>query len=302
MERGEKRFAKWWVMAGLIILTGIAAGGMHSRAYAIASEAPQITEIPQTTEEPQMTPEPVVTQSPKPAEPTVTPHKKKEVKWRLVTKKGVISAVNAKGKKAKKQFVTVKKKTYYFDKKGNMYRGWLKKGNRYYYLSRRSGFLYRNGKMDGVKIRKGKAVLTKWSKEKLETMRTAARIVRRITNPADTREKKLYRCYRWVMKFGYRRYRLLKPICREKGWECTFANDIFQKKMGCCVSEASALAFLTRECGYRNVYVCHDTSHAWMELKGLVYDPLFSEAKNFEQYYGRSYNGYCCHPAGRRKI
>ncbi len=193
-------------------------------------------------------------------------------------------------------------RTRYFDKKGAMVRGWLKKGKDYYYLSRNHGKRVKNRKIDGVRIRNGRAVVTAENRKKLDTMLTAAKIVKKITRPTDTKSQKLYKCYRYVMKFGYRRYRLLKPIYRQKGWEATFANDIFEKHSGCCVSEASALAFLTRECGYKDVYVCHDTSHAWMELKGRVYDVLFSESKGFSEYYGRSYKGYGCHPVGKRKI
>ena len=50
--------------------------------------------------------------------------------------------------------------------------------------------------------------------------------------------------------------------------------------------------------GYKNVYVCVDTDElgdsgpCWAEIDGLVYDPLFAEAKNYYKYYGATYASY----------
>lgn len=221
---------------------------------------------------------------------------------RLVKKKHKTYFILENGKKYKNNFVTIKNKAYYFDKRGEMFHGWLKKDKQYYYLNRTTGRLVRKGKVDGIKIRGGCAVKTKFARKKVKTMMRAARIVKRITKPGDSKAQKRLKCYKYIMKFGYCRYRMLKPIYKKKGWEITFANDIFKRNGGCCVAESSALAFLFHECGYRNVYVCHDTEHAWVELNGKVYDNLFSEAKDFWKYYGCSYEGYSCHPAQRIKI
>jgi len=91
------------------------------------------------------------------------------------------------------------------------------------------------------------------------------------------------------MDCPYNRYRIL-PVARQtKGWEITFANDIFDKGKGCCVSEACAFAYLARECGYKTVYVCDDTSHAWVEIDGYVYDTLFAVSKSYKTYYKGTY-------------
>lgn len=235
---------------------------------------------------------------PKPtAKPTVTP-----VPGRLVHKKYTTRYVYKGGKKLKKSFLTLKKKTYYFDKNGDMYHGWLKRGGAYYYLDRSTGVLVHHGKADGIRIRKGQAVQTKLSVRKIETMRTAARLLGQITKPSDTQEQKKMKCYQYIMKCDYRRYRFLEPIYKKKGWESTFANDIFRHHAGCCVSESSALAFLFHEIGCKDVYVCHDTSHAWVEMNGRVYDNLFSKAKDFWKYYNATYESFGLHPVDKRKI
>ena len=37
-------------------------------------------------------------------------------------------------------------------------------------------------------------------------------------------------------------------------------------------------------------------AHSWAEINGLVYDPLFAEAKDYNKYYGAPYGVYELHP------
>lgn len=83
------------------------------------------------------------------------------------------------------------------------------------------------------------------------------------------------------------------------GWPALYANDHFIRGRGNCHADASAFAYLAKALGYTNVYVCTDadgttwdTPHSWTEINGLVYDPLFAEAKNYSRYYGVSYRTY----------
>lgn len=69
------------------------------------------------------------------------------------------------------------------------------------------------------------------------------------------------------------------------------------------MSDAAAVAFMFHECGYEEVYVACDTSHAWVELEGRVYDPLFAEARGFNKYYNIPYSSYyASKPVLKRKI
>ena len=265
---------------------GSVTGPMETAAPEGEMEHPGESAQPQNTGKPKPT-----------VKPTVTP-----VPGRLVHKKYTTRYVYKGGKKLTRSFLTLKKKTYYFDKNGDMYHGWLKRGGAYYYLDRSTGTLIHHGRVDGIRIRKDQAVQTKLSVRKIETMRTAARLLGQITKPSDTQEQKKMKCYQYIMKCDYRRYRFLEPIYKKKGWESTFANDIFRHHAGCCVSESSALAFLFHEIGYKDVYVCHDTSHAWVEMEGRVYDNLFSKAKDFWKYYNATYESFGLHPVDKRKI
>lgn len=137
---------------------------------------------------------------------------------------------------------------------------------------------------------------------KYEDGKLAKKIMQANTKTTDSKQKKLKKVFNWVLKHPYKRYRTLKSVQSEKGWEITFANDVYKKGQGCCVSEASAFAFLAHECGYKNVYICDDTGHAWTEINGRVYDTLFAEAKNYNKYYNSSYGTAGLHRVGKLKI
>lgn len=228
--------------------------------------------------------------------------KNRKPKVTLYTKKGkTYCRVN--GRKAKNKIVSGKKYTYLTDKKGALIKGWTKYKKAYYYLGRNKGHMYRNKKIDGIRLGKdGKAKITKAAKAKIQTMIKAREVVDKITKPSDTKNKKLRKCFLWIAKKPYVRYRLLKPIYKKKGWEVSFANDIFDKGSGCCVSESSALAFMLHEAGYKTVYVCHDSEHAWVEVNGLVYDALFARAKSWTKYYACTYKSFGLYAVGKRKI
>lgn len=223
---------------------------------------------------------------------------------RMVTKKdGYTYILDDFNDKMTSQFVEWKGKTYYTDKKGRVVKGWKKIKGSYYFFSRKNGKMQSGKTVDGIKLKKdGAAKATSYNKKKIETMITARKIMEKHTKPGDTKNVKLKKCFRWLFQFPYHRYRTLKSGRKHSGWEMKFANDIFQRKDGCCVSEACAFAFLAKECGARKVYVCDDTGHAWTEISGRVYDPLFAEAKSFRGNYNVSYRTYRLHAVNRTKI
>lgn len=195
--------------------------------------------------------------------------------------------------------------TYYFDEKGVMQTGWQKIDGEYYFFNRKNGKRVVGKTVDDIKIAaNGKVQKTSYNVSKIDTMIRAHEIMLEITKPTDSIETKRLKCFKWVFQFPYHQFRRLGPIYNNKGWEMTFANDIFKFRSGCCVSEAAAVAFLFHECGYENVYVCHDTSHGWIEVNGCLFDPLFAESKSFNANYNvpLSKTDYRKNPVGRRKI
>lgn len=208
-------------------------------------------------------------------------------KW--IVKKGKKYYRKANGRLVKKKFYIVKKKTYYFDQSGEMVTGWMKKKGEYFYMDRTNGVMRTKCTVDGIRLKKdGTAKQSEYAKAKIETMITARSIMRANTKATDSKSKKLKKCFNWVLKHPYKRYRTLRSIRKKKGWETIFANDVYKKGNGCCVSEASAFSFLAHECGYE-AYICDDTGHAWTEINGRVYDTLFAEAKSYKKYFNSSY-------------
>lgn len=228
---------------------------------------------------------------------------KKEISGKIIEKDGRKYFQYADGKKAKKRFVTIKGKTYYFGKKGIMEKGWMKKGDSYYYFDRSTGVQRMDCTVDGIKLKKdGTAKDTSYNKKMIATMMEAKSIMNKVTEPTDTKEQKLKKVFDWVLKHPYKRYRILPQARKKKGWEIDYANDVYKKGNGCCVSEACAFAFLARECGYKEVYVCDDTGHAWGEVDGRVYDTLFAEAKSYKKYFNSDYRTARLHKANKLKF
>lgn len=202
----------------------------------------------------------------------VTGLKKIGKKYYYFNKKGILQTSTKK----------VGKNTYYPNKKGVL-QNW-KIGNRYYNASGK--------KMGSVAVKEFK------------TLQRAKAIAAKITTSKMTKQQKLKKCFDWVISKYY--------VTRTQGfnypgWTADHANDHFIYGSGNCFADASAFAYLAKAIGYDPVYVCTDSkgrgAHGWCEINGRVYDPLFSEAKNYYKYYGGSYSSfYTQHPALRVKI
>ncbi len=132
----------------------------------------------------------------------------------------------------------------------------------------------------------------------------ARAIVQAVSNPADSKADKLYKCYLWIKKCPYVQYRTtLNAIKADPvDWDSTFANDIFDKGSGCCASLACAFAYMAKACGYQKVTICSDTEHAWVDIDGRLYDPLFARDRNFSLNYNAAYTDYRVHAAFTRDL
>ncbi|MCQ2464800.1 MAG: hypothetical protein MJ095_04380 [Oscillospiraceae bacterium] len=194
---------------------------------------------------------------------------------------------------------------YFFSEDGVMQTGWQLIDEKYYCYDRITGELAVNTQVDGIDVDKtGAAEETDYNIYKIETMMKAHRIVLEQTAPAETMEEKRIKLFNWEMKeHGYHRWRILTNVWETSpDWEITFANDIFDNGTGCCVSDACATAFLFREIGYSDIYICHDTSHCWFTVEGKLFDPLFAETKSFENNFDAKFTDYRARPVGRRRV
>lgn len=192
-------------------------------------------------------------------------------------------------------------KYYYFSKHGLMRTGTVRDGKVTYYLDDK-------GRMEARKkgtqyYRPNGKAMTQVKARDYDILLKAREILARITTPKMSKSQKLKTCFDWVIRHPYVTRR---GFTSQEGWPAIYADDIFSLGGGNCMSDASAFAYLARAIGYKEVYVCADalfnSAHAWAEIGGKVYDPLFAEAKNYNNNYAASYGVYILHPVQHIKI
>ena len=135
----------------------------------------------------------------------------------------------------------------------------------------------------------------------------AKEIVASITNEGMSQGDKLITCMRWVQSHPYKMYEGFLPT---NNWPARYANRVFNDGGSDCHGDAAAFAYMALAIGYTDVYVCIDSDgytgtaggHSWAEINGLVYDPLFAEAKSFAGYYGVPYSSYELSAITHRKL
>lgn len=195
---------------------------------------------------------------------------------------------------------TIGKKTYVFSDRGILLKGTQKRGNTTYYLTDR-GSVNVKKVSSGGKTTYYDAAGKKMSSLKVqefETLLRAKAIVAKITNGSMSQEQKLKACFDWVIA---KPYVTRRKFSNDAGWPALYADDHFILGGGNCEADASAFAYMAKALGYTKVYVCTDSEgrglpHSWAEINGLVYDPLFAEAKNYNRYYGATYKTYELYP------
>ncbi len=138
----------------------------------------------------------------------------------------------------------------------------------------------------------------------IATFQKARSVVQSVSNPTDSKADKLYKCYLWIEKCPYVQYRTtLEAIKADPvDWDSTFANDIFDKGSGCCASLACAFAYMAKACGYEKVTICSDSEHAWVDIEGRLYDPLFAKDRSFSLNYNAAYTDYRVNAAFTRAL
>lgn len=185
----------------------------------------------------------------------------------------------------------IKSRYYYFDKKGRLKTTNIKSGGWTYYTTLK-------GVVDGKK--KGKTYytmsgkkLTGSKKADYQTKLRARSVARQITNDKMSLSQKRLACFNWVKNHPYMHWR---NFSMTSGWMSAYADDHFLRGRGNCISDACAFAYLAQAIGYSKVYICLDekrateSTHAWCELDGRAYDPLFASSYGMGRAYNASYS------------
>ena|GEM_PF-1033775 len=194
-----------------------------------------------------------------------------------------------KGKKISGLY-TISSNSYYFDEKGRMQTGWQKIGDYYYCFDRLNGKMVKSTTMNKIKVGSdGKAKdLSAYDKQRIATMMHAHQIMLEQTDPTDSMADKRYKVFKWVQSHSYHQWRFaIHYYYKNDEWDILFANDVFSRGGGCCVSDASATAFLFTEIGYSDIWLCiNDIGHGYLVVDGRLYDPLIAEGN-----WNPNYNG-----------
>lgn len=201
--------------------------------------------------------------------------------------------------KIRQGFVTINGGKYYYNSQGVLQKnGIVGNSKDGYYYADKNGKVntgYRgavtSGGADWI-VFGGKA--TKVTTETNRTMFRALKLASKITNSGMTKAQKLRACYVHI-RDGYVEYNTRVPDYTGMDWPVVYANDIFVRKGGDCLSCAAAFAYLAKAVGYDNVYGCHSGGHGWAEVDGKIYDPEW-ERHTAGSFYGRGY-GECTNPA-----
>ena len=218
--------------------------------------------------------------------------------------------------KLRQGFVTVGGKTYYYNAKGELQKnGMVGTKAEGYGVADKNGVVDRNftgvtknskgywylkkGKLDtslriavsyGGKdwnILNGKAEQVKTEKQR--TLFRALKLVAKVTKPSMTKAQKLKACWNYISN-AYVEKNPRIPHYKGMDWPIIYANDMFLRGVGNCLSYGAEFAFLAKAIGYENVYACHSGGHGWAEIDGLVYDPEWARHRHQYSYYGLSYN------------
>ncbi|WP_373215514.1 transglutaminase domain-containing protein [Ruminococcus sp. 5_1_39BFAA] len=208
-----------------------------------------------------------------------------------VTKKGNVYFYNNKGKKVT-GLQKIGKYQYYFDSKGVQRSGWRKIKNNYYFFQIKSGrkaYMVKSKTINGIKLdAKGRADKKGSNLRKLKLMVEANNIVQKITKPTMTQTEKLKKCFDYTKTaYGYTSWR---AFSNKSGWELDFAEDMFYKNRGDCVSYGCAFAFLANAVGAKNVYCVSSGGHGWAEIQGKVYDPDWALVSKVDTYFAMDYS------------
>lgn len=98
-----------------------------------------------------------------------------------------------------------------------MVTGWAKYKKDYYYFGRTNGKMAKKCTVDGIKLDKaGKAKQTDLSVAKIKTMMRARKQLNELCKYTDTKQQKLRKCFDWIAKRPYKRYRFLKRFISRK--------------------------------------------------------------------------------------
>ena len=171
---------------------------------------------------------------------------------------------------------SIGKKKYYFNRDNFQRTGWRKIEGSYYYFKNvqgKNGYMIKDYTIDGIRLNKnGKAVINSRNKKRLKVLVKAAKIVDTCTTPFMSVSDKTRKVYQYVRDncsvFKVKDY----ASEYSKDYPSLYADVLFSREGGDCYAYAAGLAFLMNAAGNHHVNFVHSGYHAWVQLKGYIYD------------------------------
>lgn len=148
--------------------------------------------------------------------------------------------------------------------------------------------------------------MSRTKSQEYSAYQNARNVVRTVTNKKMSKSQKLETCFRWVMRRHYGGWRRFDQ--GGSAWYAVQANDMFERGRGDCIAYACAFAYIAKALGYKNVYVSanaprsNNHAHAWTEINGRVYDPLYAGTDGYRQNYNVRYSTYRWYYKFRKKL
>ncbi len=219
--------------------------------------------------------------------------------------KGTVYVFSSKGRLKtgkKSRFLTINGYKYYVDKKGRAQTGWFVVKDKLYYATKTKGRISTKTRtVNGTKIKfNSKSGYAKLSSTEAKLKKETVKVLQNVTTSSMSKSQKLRACWNYLVGGGWN-FRYIS-YSMTSGWQKRCAYDMLTTHTGDCKFWACAFAALAAEIGY-DPYVIWGrvpstsggtTTHAWVRINGLYYDPEGQwNGWNRGQYGTSSYNANC---------
>lgn len=115
-------------------------------------------------------------------------------------------------------------------------------------------------------------------------------LVNSVTDSSMTKEEKLWATFNYIADRGnypYLQNRI--PYYRGEDWPVVYAHDMMYLGGSYCHGYASLFGYAATLSGYSDVHWAQNGYHAWVDVDGLVYDPVFRDSSYNTLVYGWTY-------------
>ena len=193
---------------------------------------------------------------------------------------------------------------YYFDQDGYMYIGWLYEYGDWYYMDHDGVMLTGLQYIDGRSYRfndygawvphsaSGSTMNYDQSSDLItpELYEFLLNVYDSCITEDMTDEEKLYAAFLYVSDRSHFYYNVKRmPYYLGMDWPLVYTLDMMQDGGSDCHGFTALFGYLARMIGYDNILWNQVGSHAWLEIDGLIYDPVYMESTYYLEIFGCTY-------------